>query len=135
MFSLAPTLYRSPFSLVDSLFERSTDMTASYATDIIDAGDKVVLEIELPGYHKEDIDVSLKTKYLTITAKPTEAKEGEVEKKYISRERRLAEFSRTYTVKNIDESGITASYENGILSVTLPKLQPAEPEERKFTVL
>lgn len=136
MFSFTPTLYRSPFSLANALLDMQDHETrASYhATDIIDAGDRYLLEIELPGYQKEDIDVSLQTKYLTISAKPHKREEGEVEKTYLRRERVLSEFSRTYTVQNIEEEGIAASYENGVLAVSLPKKKPIEPETRKFTV-
>lgn len=137
MMHFAPTLYHSPFSLANALFDMTeTERKSNHATDIIDAGDRVLLEIELPGYQKENIDVSLQSKYLTITAKPVTPIEGEaeVETKYLRRERRLGEFSCTYTVKNIEEEAIEVAYENGVLTVTLPKKQPIEPETRKFTI-
>jgi len=135
MFNFTPTLYRSPFSLANALFD-SYEGTKSVraATDIIDDEDRYLLEIELPGYHKEDIEVSLQTKYLTIKATPKTPEEGEVEKRYLRRERTLGEYSATFTVQNIEAEGITVSYENGVLTVALPKKKPVEPETRRFSV-
>ncbi len=135
MFHFTPTLYRSPFSLADALLEypESTKMMRA-ATDIIDADDRYLLEIELPGYHKEDIEVSLQTKYLTIKATPKTHEEGEAERRYLRRERSFGEYCATFTVQNIEAEGITVSYENGVLTVALPKKKPIEPETRRFSV-
>ena len=135
MFNFTPTLYHSPFSLAESLFDMhdAYKTKSRHATDVTDEGDSYLIAIELPGYKKEEIEVSLETKYLTITAKPEKA-EGEVEKKYLSRERVHGEFSRTYTVQNVDESGIRVAYESGVLMITLPKKKPIEPETHRFTV-
>ena len=133
MFSFTPTLYRSPFSLANALFDYTENTKLTHrATDIIDAEDCYILEIELPGYAKEDIEVSLQTKYLTIKATPKT--EGEVEKRYLRRERALGDYAATFTVQNIDAEGIRVLYENGVLSVTLPKKKPIEPETRRFNV-
>ena len=135
MFNFTPTLYRSPFTFANSLFgELESERVTRRATDIIDAGDSYVLEIELPGYKKEEIEVSLQTKYLTVKATPKTSEEGEVEKRYLRRERALGEYAATFTVQNIEEDGIAVSYENGVLSVTLPKKKPIEPETRRFSI-
>lgn len=134
MFTFTPTLYRSPFSLANALFDYTEARATQHrATDIIDAEDRYILEIELPGYAKEDIEVSLQTKYLTVkaTAKKPEA---EVETRYLKRERTLGDYTATFTVQNIEAEGITVSYENGVLSVTLPKKKPVEPETRRFSI-
>ena len=135
MLHFAPTLYRSPFDLANSFFNDYDAKGASRrATDIIDTGDSYLLEIELPGYHKEDIEVSLQTRYLTVKATPKTAEESEVERRYLRRERTLDEYVATFTVQNIEADGIAVSYENGVLSVTLPKKKPIEPETRRFNV-
>ena len=135
MFTFTPTLYRSPFSLANALFDSYEETkTARAATDIIDEDDRYLLEIELPGYAKEDIEVSLQTKYLTIKATPKAPAEGEVEKRYLRRERSFGAYSATFTVQNIEAEGITVAYENGILTVSLPKKKPVEPETRRFSV-
>lgn len=141
MFTFTPAITRSEYALANAMLnmtDLATRTVSANATDVIDTGDAFVLEIELPGYEKENISVSLKTKYLTIEAKAkvkaSDAEEGEVEVKYLRRGRVKGDFSRTYTVQNIDESGIEAAYENGVLTVTLPKIKPIEPETHRFTV-
>ena len=141
MFTFTPALTRSEYALANAMLgmtDFATRSVSSNATDILDTGDAFVLEIELPGYQKEDISVSLKTKYLTIEAKRPAQDEaenkGEVEVKYLRRGRVKGDFSRTYTVQNVDENGITAAYENGVLTVTVPKIKPIEPETHRFTV-
>lgn len=135
MFNFTPTLYRSPFTFANSLFdELEASKVTRRATDIIDDGESYILEIELPGYKKEEIEVSLQTKYLTVKATPKASEEGEVEKRYLRRERALGEYAATFTVQNVEADGIAVSYENGVLSVILPKKKPIEPETRRFSI-
>lgn len=116
-------------------FRRSNTDLPAFRTDIRDAGDAYVLEAELPGFRKEDINLDLKDGILTITAAHNEQSENRDEKGgYIRRERRYGSFRRSFDVSGIDESGITAGYENGVLSLTLPKVKPAEPEVRRITI-
>ncbi len=134
MFTFTPAVYR-PFSLANAFFDMTENETRlRYPTDVIDADDAYKLVIDLPGYQKDEISLSLETKYFTIEAKHKESEEGEVEPKYLRRERTKGSFSRTYTVQNIEKNGITASYENGVLTVTLPKIKPIEPEKLTFSV-
>ncbi len=117
-----------------SIFGGSRAMTA-FRTDVIDTGDAFKLEAELPGFKKEDIQLDLKDNILTIKA---EHKENHEEKddngSYIRRERRYGSFARTFDVTGIDENAITASYENGILCLALPKQVPAQPERRQIAI-
>ena len=53
---------------------------------------------------------------------------------YIRRERRFGSFQRSFDVSGIDERGITAGYDSGVLSVRLPKVKPAEPETDRITI-
>ena len=114
-------------------FRKSNADLPAFRTDIRDTGDSYVLEAELPGFQKEDITLDLKDGILTITAQhgeSTEQKEGG----YILRERRYGSFQRSFDVTGIEEGGITAAYESGILSLTLPKAKPAEPEVRRIAI-
>lgn len=114
-------------------FRKSNADLPAFRTDIRDTGDSYVLEAELPGFQKEDITLDLKDGILTITAQhgeSTEQKEGG----YIRRERRYGSFQRSFDVTGIEEGGITAAYESGILSLTLPKAKPAEPEVRRIAI-
>lgn len=116
-------------------FRKSNADLPAFRTDIRDAGDSYLLEAELPGFKKEDITLHLKDGILTITAVHSESSEtGDDKGAYIRRERRYGSFQRSFDVTGIDEGGITAAYENGVLALTLPKVKPAEPEIRHIQI-
>lgn len=126
------------FDLFDN-FERnffgsSGKSLPDFRTDIRDTGDAFVLEAELPGFDKEDIRLDLKDGVLTITA--THKTESEEKKNsYVRRERKYGAFSRAFDVSGIDESGVQASYQNGVLSLTLPKAKPVVPEAKRIEIM
>ena len=116
-------------------FRSSNTSLPAFRTDIRDAGDKYVLEAELPGFRKEDISLDVKDGILTISAEHKENSDQKDDKgSYIRRERRYGSFSRSFDITGINESGITASYTNGVLELSLPKAQPAVPEVRKIAI-
>ena len=81
------------------------------------------LEVAAPGLAKEDFKINVEDVTLTISAdkKAAEAKEGE---KYIRREFGYSTFKRTFTLpETVDVTSIKAVYENGILVLTLPKVE------------
>ena len=70
-----------------------------------------------------------------IHGEHTENQDQENDKgQYIRRERRYGSFSRSFDVSGIDENGITAAYQNGILELNLPKAKPAVPETRRIAI-
>lgn len=116
-------------------FRKSNADLPAFRTDIRDAGDKFILEAELPGFQKEDISLDLKDGILTIHAEHHQKTEAKDDKGgYIRRERRYGSFSRSFDVTGIDESGITAAYTNGILELSLPKAKPAVPETKRIAI-
>lgn len=116
-------------------FRRSNTDLPAFRTDIRDTGDGYVLEAELPGFNKEDISLDLKDGILTITATHSATKDsGSEDGTYIRRERRFGSFQRSFDVSGIDERGITAGYDSGVLSVRLPKVKPAEPETFRINI-
>ena len=118
-----------------NFFQGSNASLPAFRTDIRDAGDKFVLEAELPGFQKEDIKLDVKDGILTITAEHKEQHEQKDEKgSYIRRERRYGSFTRSFDITGIDESGITAAYQNGILELNLPKAVPVVPETRRIAI-
>lgn len=90
-------------------------------TDIQEVEKGYTLDIDVPGFGKEDIKISLENGYLTVEAQHTEDKE---EKKghYLRRERFLGSAARSYYVgEDIAQEDIKASYEKGILKLFIPK--------------
>ena len=116
-------------------FGNTTAKLPAFRTDIRDQGDKFLLEAELPGFNKEDISLELKDGILTIKAEHKENNDQTDDKgQYLRRERRYGSFARSFDVSGIDETGITAAYENGVLALTLPKAKPVEPETRRIAI-
>ena len=141
MFGMIPFEYRDHnlFNAFDN-FERSffgnsnVDLPA-FRTDIRDAGDKYLLDAELPGFNKEDISLDIKDGILTITAEHNESNDQKDDKgNYIRRERRYGSFRRSFDISGIDENAISASYQNGILQLTLPKAQQVLPQSHRIAI-
>ena len=139
MFGMIPFVRHDDnvFDLFDN-FERSffgDNSASTFRTDIRDEGDKFVLEAELPGFKKEDIKLDLKDGILTVSAQHSESSEEKDKKgSYIRRERRYGSFARKFDVSGIQEDGITAAYNNGVLELTLPKAQPVVPAARQIEI-
>ena len=122
-------------SFARDFFRRSNTDLPAFRTDIRDLGESYVLEAELPGFQKEDINLELKDGILTISAKHDDARETKDDQgAYIRRERRYGSFSRSFDVTGIEEGAITAKYENGVLSLDLPKAKPAQPETHRIAI-
>ncbi|MCQ1537109.1 Hsp20/alpha crystallin family protein [Methanosarcina sp. KYL-1] len=100
------------------------------AIDIMDEDDKLVVTTDLPGVNKEDIELSVKDDMLEISAKSGKEKEVE-EEGYLRRERAYTRFYRAVRLpSNVMDEGSTAKIENGVLTITLPKLKLEEPKKR-----
>ena len=118
----------------DSIFEDiNTENFGSMAmkTDIRELDDKYVMDIDLPGFDKNNLNVSLKDGYLTITAKVSRSIRPEQGKKhnFIHRERFSGSVTRSYYVGDMRQEDISASYKDGVLTIELPKPQAKKPEE------
>lgn len=103
-------------------------------TDIKDAGDKYVMESELPGFEKEDIKLDINGTYLTISAEHKTETEEKNDDKYIRRERTYGSYKRSFDISDVDTEGISAEYKNGILTIDLPKKKPEEPLAKRLEI-
>lgn len=101
-------------------------------TDIQEKDGEYHFEIDLPGFNKEDIAAELEDGYLTITARKGNANdEKDADNNYLRRERCYGECSRSYYVgKAVREEDIKASFDNGLLKISVPKEAP-ELEQKK----
>ena len=95
-------------------------------TDIQDKENDYELIAELPGINKEDIHLSYKNNYLTISA---EIHQENDDKKYLHRERILKDVSRTFYFDNVDYENISAKFDNGLLTINLPKVKNIKENE------
>lgn len=112
----------NPFRELEEMerdFFRS-DALSAMKTDIRDAGNAFILEADLPGFKKEDVHVDLDQNTLTIHAERHSEAEDKKDN-YLKRERTFGAFSRTFSTEGIDTSNIRASFDNGVLTLELPK--------------
>lgn len=115
--------------LLGDLFKdiMSKHQLGSMKTNIKEEENKYLLEVELPGYEKKDINISLEDGYLTISATKTVESEDKIN--YVMKERFEGISTRTYYVGDIDKEAIEATYNDGILSVDLPKEKKEETKK------
>ncbi|MBC6696398.1 Hsp20/alpha crystallin family protein [Terrisporobacter mayombei] len=123
-------MFRDPFSAnkrVDKVMR----------TDIQEKDNQYILDMDLPGYEKEDIKAQLKDGYLTITAQKNEISEDKDEKgDYIRRERYSGKCSRSFYVgEGVKEEDIKASFNNGILQLTFPKQADKKEDNTKYITI
>lgn len=108
---------------------------APYGVDIREDQDHFYVEAELPGYKKEDIDITLENQTLTIAAhRKSETRQGEEKKgELLLHERRYTRFLRSFTLPpTVDEQTVNAKLADGVLTITLNKREETKP--RKISV-
>lgn len=141
MFELMPfgtsrDLYR-PFRDLEDM-ERSFfsgKELGGFRTDIRDTGDAFVLEADLPGVKKEDIHIDIDGDCLSISAQRSSSKEEkDKEGNYIRCERSYGSFSRSFDISNVRGGEITAAYDNGVLTLNMPKKEAAQPTTRRLEI-
>lgn len=107
----------------------------AFRTDIRDAGDAYVLEADLPGMKKEDIHIDIDGDRLSISAERNAVKEEKDDNGgYIRCERSYGSFSRSFDISGIRGEEISASYEDGVLKLTLPKQTQTVPASRRLEI-
>ena len=106
-------------------------------TDIRETEENYELDVELPGYKKEDVKAQLKEGYLTVNVSKEENNDVKDDNgKYIRRERYSGSMSRSFYVgENVTEADIKAKFEDGILKLSFPKEQPKKVEEPKYIAI
>lgn len=143
MFDLTPFEYGKhhmasydPFKEMES-FEKNFfgKQSAAFKTDIRENDNEYILEAEIPGFEKEDIQAKVKDDCLTISAKHEENKdEKDKNDRYIRRERSFSSYVRRFDVRAVKTDEITASYQNGVLTLVLPKKTPGAESARKLDI-
>lgn len=108
---------------------------AEFKTDIRDMGDAFQLEADLPGFRKEDISLSLNGETLTIKAERHSDFEDQDKKAgYLRCERSYGSYTRSFDVSGVDTTAIKASYNNGVLTLKLPKMSHRLPDAQTIEI-
>ncbi|MFP4016417.1 MAG: Hsp20/alpha crystallin family protein [Halanaerobiales bacterium] len=110
---------------------QETDLNR-FKVDIKENEEEYMIQAELPGVNKDNIDIEINDNYMTISATNEEVIEEEKDN-YIRKERRTGKFQRCFNIKNVNTEEIDAKYEDGILEVILPKTS-VESKVRKINI-
>ncbi|MFP8891190.1 Hsp20/alpha crystallin family protein [Natrialbaceae archaeon A-CW2] len=133
---------RNPFEDLEEMLDRLSEqfdggvgtdglpVPSSVPVDVVDRVDEYVVTADLPGFETEDIDLTLADGTLRLDAEDTDEDET-LDEHYIRRERTQRSISRRIRLPEpVDEEGVSAGYNNGVLTVTLPKLEEGDDSKQ-----
>lgn len=109
---------------------------APYGVDVREDTDHVYVEAELPGFGKDDVQITLENSTLTISAQRREnGKEGDGKKgEWLLRERRFSRVQRSFTLPHtVNEQSVKAALNDGVLTITLDKREETKPRKIQVT--
>ncbi|UIP00658.1 Hsp20/alpha crystallin family protein [Halobaculum sp. CBA1158] len=138
----------TPFDEMNRMFERMSrgvgrmdwgDLDGSRRSgvdiDVAEYDDEVVVVADLPGFEREDIDVTVRDGVLSIHAERTTAREDGDDGAYLRRERRAASLRRSVSLPAaVDEDDASATYTNGVLTVSLPTVADGDEDGHRIDV-
>ena len=102
--------------------------------DVVEDGDSVTVRATLPGVKPDDIDITIEEGLLTIKANSDDERE-ERNEKYLVKERRTGRFHRTLRLPDtLDVDKAETGYDNGVLTLTFPKLEASKPKKLELKV-
>lgn len=132
---------RNPFNLLSEFNKRMENALSeeeesngslsrwSPRVDVYEEGDDIVFEVEAAGFDKNNLDVSLENNQLTISGERDKRHE-ESDRDYYRSERLQGVLKRTFSLSNdVDQTDIGAEYDDGILTVRVPKVEEAQKKQ------
>lgn len=127
---MKPSLFDEMFS---NLFKAEEEFHFMPRTDIKETADNYKIEIAIAGVKKEDISIEHKDDYLIVTAEHKETREENTT--YHLKEIKYGKFKRSFRIpKNVQKENINAKFDNGILTITLPKTPVQEPVKQLIQI-
>ncbi len=131
-----------PFEEFDRIFRdvsglptlRMQNMSFDLAADVYEDGNNIVAEMNIPGMSPDDIDIEVEETHLRVSGKREEVQEKK-EKNHYAKEIRRGTFERVISLPStVNQDGVQAVYEGGVLKVTMPKQAEKEEKRIKITV-
>ena len=136
--------YRQPsiFDLVNDVFYNPKKSNPMYRNinkvnvNIVEYNDNFLIDLVAPGLNKDDFNLEINDRVLTISYDKKEEEATEDKGRFIRKEFKSSSFKRSFNLENesIDLDQIEAKYNQGILSVTLPKTEVVAPEKKTIKV-
>ncbi len=129
-----------PFRVFDDMEktvsrELATTNLSTFKTDIRREGENYILEADLPGFKKENISIDLADGYMTIKAeRRSNFEEKDQRGNYVRCERSYGSYERSFDTSGIDVDRMEASFTDGVLTLTMPKLIETVPTPRRLEI-
>ena len=117
---------------LDDLFDNflSVPEESHMKCDIYEKGGNYHIEMDVPGFNKQDISIECNKGYLTITAeKKSENNDSDEEKQYIRRERTYGKYQREFYLGDVEADNVKAEFKEGVLRITVPKKTEVETKK------
>ena len=143
MFNLTPYERKinnlwNPFRELDEIeknFFGNGNANVAFKTDIKDEGDHYLLEADLPGFKKDNVNIDIDDGYLTITAtRKSEYEDKDKKGNYVRCERSYGSYTRSFCLDGIDSENISAELVDGVLKLTMPKQVKETPKTRRLEI-
>src|SRR5512142_17470 len=119
--------------LIDTVWGRQSaePVTWSVPADVVETENEIRCTLEVPGLKPTEIDITVENNVLTVSGeKKFEVREGEEARGTYHQERRYGRFDRSFILpRNVDSSRVNASYDNGVLTIALPKTEESKPRK------
>lgn len=128
--NLIPRKYYLGDDFFDDFFEPA--LKDQMKCDVYEKDGEYHIELDVPGYDKEDINIECDNGYLTISASKTSEDKDEG-KTYIRRERRMGSFTRSFYVGDVEPDEIEAEFKKGTLNIVVPKLDE-KPTKKQIEI-
>lgn len=111
-------------------FDVSKENSFSPQIDISEDDEKIIVDAEIPGVKKEDLNITIQDNILTLKGEKKKVDE-EKKKNYFRTERSYGSFQRCFTIpQQISSDDVEAKFEDGMLRIEMKKVEPKKPEER-----
>ena len=100
-------------------------------SDVYEDGDNYVIEVDIPGYSKENVSIDYENGYIIVGAVRTNNVSDEA---YIRREKFYGEYKRSFYVGEVDENNISATFYNGVLKIIFPKSSVKQEHKKRIDI-
>ncbi len=127
--------FNHPRDFFDTAFDSLMNEDQTFSTDIVEKEDAYELTADMPGIDKGDISIDYTDDILSIQADHTQSADMEDDEgRYIRRERSKQSYQRAFMISDIKADEISAQFENGVLSINLPKKEKEEQSSHQIEI-
>lgn len=119
----------------DDFFSDLTPAADHMKTDVVEDDKAYQVKIDMPGFDKKDIHINYANNILSVTGhRDTFSDESDKKGNILHSERRYGQMSRQYRLPDVDRSKVSAHYENGVLTLDLPKMQASDENDSRIDI-